>query len=114
MIGTGGLSPLTGFMGRDDYTTVVGEMHLASGLPWTIPVTLSLDEEDTKRIGGSASVALTSHDRPVAVLQPTGSRPRWLAREEFARQVMSHQADPGLADELTELTPDTTDDIPLQ
>jgi len=66
------------------------------------------------RVEAGETITVTIDGRPVAVLQPTGSRPRWLAREEFARQVMSHQADPGLADELTELTPDTTDDIPLQ
>jgi sulfate adenylyltransferase len=45
LIAIGGFSPLTGFMGQADYTKVVDEMHLASGLPWSIPVTLSVAEE---------------------------------------------------------------------
>jgi sulfate adenylyltransferase len=69
MMAVGALSPLTGFMGEKDYRSVLDEMHLSNGLPWTIPVTLSLTEEDTKRIGASSSVALTSHDRPVAILE---------------------------------------------
>jgi sulfate adenylyltransferase len=41
LIANGGLSPLTGYMGRADYENVVEAGRLASGLPWTIPVTLS-------------------------------------------------------------------------
>ena len=44
MIAIGGFSPLTGFMGEADYTRVVNEMHLANGMPWSIPVTLSVAE----------------------------------------------------------------------
>ncbi|NDJ17390.1 sulfate adenylyltransferase [Myxacorys almedinensis] len=45
LIAIGGFSPLTGFMGKADYDRVVSEMHLANGLPWSIPVTLSVTEE---------------------------------------------------------------------
>ncbi|TVP64569.1 MAG: sulfate adenylyltransferase [Leptolyngbya sp. LCM1.Bin17] len=44
MIAIGGFSPLDGFMAKADYDTVVTDMRLASGLPWAIPVTLSVDE----------------------------------------------------------------------
>jgi sulfate adenylyltransferase len=43
MIATGALSPLEGFMGRDDYDRVVDEMHLAGGLPWALPVCLAVE-----------------------------------------------------------------------
>lgn len=42
MISSGALSPLTGFMTRDDYDAVVETMHLAGGLAWSLPVTLSV------------------------------------------------------------------------
>ncbi len=45
MIAIGGFSPLTGFMTQEDYEPVVNTMHLANGLPWSIPVTLSVTEE---------------------------------------------------------------------
>lgn len=45
MIAIGGFSPLTGFMNESDYTRVVKEMRLANGLPWSIPITLSVKEE---------------------------------------------------------------------
>jgi sulfate adenylyltransferase len=43
MLASGALSPLEGFMGRDDYERVVEEMHLTSGLPWALPVCLAVD-----------------------------------------------------------------------
>ena len=45
MIAIGGFSPLTGFMERVDYESVVESMYLSNGLPWSIPITLSVAEE---------------------------------------------------------------------
>ncbi len=45
MIAIGGFSPLTGFMESKDYETVVTDMRLANGLPWSIPVTLPVSDE---------------------------------------------------------------------
>lgn len=44
MIAIGAFSPLTGFMNQKDYNGVVAEMHLANGLPWSVPITLSVEE----------------------------------------------------------------------
>jgi sulfate adenylyltransferase len=44
MLASGALSPLEGFMSREDYESVVGGMRLASGLPWALPVCLAVDE----------------------------------------------------------------------
>lgn len=44
MIATGALSPLLGFMGHADYKSTLRDMRLADGLPWTIPVTLRVEE----------------------------------------------------------------------
>jgi sulfate adenylyltransferase len=44
MIATGALSPLLGFMGLADYKSTLYEMRLADGLPWTIPVTLRVED----------------------------------------------------------------------
>ena len=45
MLACGALSPLDGFMGRDDYERVLEEMRLAKGLPWALPVCLAVDHE---------------------------------------------------------------------
>ncbi len=62
MIGTGGLSPLTGFMGRADYQSVVDSYHLANGLPWTIPITLGASEEQAGSLQEGQDVALLHED----------------------------------------------------
>ncbi|MGF1673203.1 MAG: sulfate adenylyltransferase [Rivularia sp. (in: cyanobacteria)] len=45
MIAIGGFSPLTGFMNQSDYNCVVSQMRLANGIAWSIPITLSVNEE---------------------------------------------------------------------
>lgn len=45
MIAIGAFSPLTGFMGQADYDRTVSDMRLANGLPWSVPITLSVTEE---------------------------------------------------------------------
>lgn len=45
MIAIGGFSPLKGFMEQADYELVVEDMRLTNGLPWAIPITLSVSEE---------------------------------------------------------------------
>ena len=40
MIADGAYSPLEGFMGSEDYTSVLNKMRLPNGLPWPIPIVL--------------------------------------------------------------------------
>jgi sulfate adenylyltransferase len=56
LIGNGAFSPLVGFMQHADYESVVHQMHLAGGLPWTIPVVLSADPDELPRRGESAAL----------------------------------------------------------
>lgn len=65
------------------------------------------------RVESGEALTITIDGRPVAVLQPLGRRPRWLPRDEFVRRILPHQADAGLATELAELLPETTDDLPF-
>ena len=71
LIATGVISPLTGFMGEADYRSVVHKMRLTNGLPWTIPVTLPVDEETAKAIEIGKSVALAER-LPNGKLHPMG------------------------------------------
>jgi sulfate adenylyltransferase len=72
MIAIGGFSPLTGFMGAADYRAVVRDMHLAAGLPWTIPVTLAVDRAAARALREGHDVALAdAAGLPLAVLTVT-------------------------------------------
>lgn len=65
-----------------------------------------------QRVEAGEVVTITVDGRPVAVLQPVGRRPRWIARDEFVRRVGAHQADATLKKELADLAPDSTEDLP--
>jgi sulfate adenylyltransferase len=71
MLAVGALSPLTGFQGEAEYRSILDTMHLTNGLAWTIPVTLSLSDEETKRIGGAEAVTLLAAEdgEPLAILE---------------------------------------------
>jgi sulfate adenylyltransferase len=46
LLAVGGFSPLTTFMGEDDYNRVLTEMRLANGVLFPIPITLTIYKED--------------------------------------------------------------------
>jgi sulfate adenylyltransferase len=72
MIAIGALSPLTGFMEQADYESVVNQMRLANGLPWSIPVTLSVEEEIAKPLKEGSLIRLDdANGRFVGVLELT-------------------------------------------
>ena len=55
---TGGFSPLTSFLDRADYESVLSDMRLADGTLWPIPVTLDITQADVDRIYGHENVVL--------------------------------------------------------
>ena len=96
LLANGGFSPLDGFMTRAQYTSVVDAMHLPDGLPWSIPVTLSVSRDDANRFSGD--IALTDGDgTPLAVM--TVAEQFEYDRQHEARQVYRTDEDqhPGVA-----------------
>lgn len=72
LIAIGGFSPLTGFLEQADYETVVTDMRLANGLPWSIPVTLSVEEEVAEPLKEGSRVRLDdASGRFVGILELT-------------------------------------------
>ena len=55
---TGGFSPLTGFMSKEDYDGVVENMRLADGTLWPMPITLDVDEETASDYKAGDEIAL--------------------------------------------------------
>ena len=69
MIAVGSFSPLEGFMTRRQYRSVVDEMHLAEGLPWSLPVTLAASRDEAASFKDGQQVALADESgAPLAVL----------------------------------------------
>ena len=69
MISTGVFSPLEGFMGRDEYESVVEDMRLPSGLAWSLPITLSVDEGKARELSEGSEIALVDGTgEPVATM----------------------------------------------
>ncbi len=62
LIAIGAMSPLEGFMTRDEYESVLDTMRLPLGLPWTIPITLSVEEGDISRMKPPFDAALKGDD----------------------------------------------------
>ncbi|TME65891.1 MAG: sulfate adenylyltransferase [Chloroflexi bacterium] len=60
MLAIGAYSPLSGFMKRADYLGVVNNMHLENGLPWSVPITLSVTSEQAASLKEGSQVALTN------------------------------------------------------
>jgi sulfate adenylyltransferase len=72
MIAIGGFSPLNGFMEQNDYLGVVKEMRLANGLPWSVPVTLSVTEAEAEPLNEGSLIRLDNPDgKFIGVLQLT-------------------------------------------
>ena len=58
MIAVGALSPLEGFMSKEEYVSVLDLMRLPNGLPWTIPITLATTKEESNRCKAGNDAAL--------------------------------------------------------
>jgi sulfate adenylyltransferase len=62
MLGIGGFTPLTGFMGHDDWKGVCAEYQMADGTFWPIPITASTTEGQADSIKDGEEVALVSEE----------------------------------------------------
>jgi sulfate adenylyltransferase len=62
MLAIGAYSPLTGFMGQQDYQRTVNEMRLANGLLWSLPITLGVPSEQAATLKEGQDVALFDED----------------------------------------------------
>jgi len=60
MLAIGAYSPLVGFMNRADYLGSVKDMHLSNGLPWSVPITLSVTSEQAATLKEGLQVALVN------------------------------------------------------
>jgi sulfate adenylyltransferase len=82
MIAIGALSPLKGFMGQADYRSVVKEMRLSNGLPWSIPITLPVSEAVADTLTEGTLVRLDSPAGEFAGILELAEKYRYSKEEE--------------------------------
>ncbi|MBI4398803.1 MAG: sulfate adenylyltransferase [Candidatus Omnitrophica bacterium] len=98
MIATGALSPLTGFMTRENYDAVLAKMHLSCGLPWTIPITKQISEEVKKTLKLGEEVTLhDSEGRELAIMQVEDIFPHDKKKQALEIYGTEDAAHPGVA-----------------
>ena len=67
-----------------------------------------------RRVEAGERLRVTVSGRPVAELVPLTARPRAMSWEALLEASDEWRADTGLAQELAELLPETTDDVPIR
>jgi len=97
-IAYGVFSPLEGFLGQEDYLSVLDNKRLANDLPWTIPILLDVSRKEITGVDVEDDVVLsTEDDQPVAVMrieEKYGFDKRELAQQVFGTTDVGH---PGVA-----------------
>jgi len=69
LLAVGAVSPNRGFMKEADYKSVVDEMRLSSGIPWSLPITLSATKEEVDGLKKGKEAAIVHEGRPVAIVE---------------------------------------------
>ena len=98
MLAVGAFSPLTGFLTRLDYDSVVERMRLANGLPWSIPITLSASPAEAEALQTGNEIALVGPGGDVrGILHLQEVFQRDLERESELVYRTTEGAHPGVA-----------------
>src|SRR3989337_1958661 len=67
-ISFGVFSPLKGFMGEENFLSVLKQGRLSNGLPWTIPIVLDVDNDSAKKVKDESEIALRNNGKIFGIL----------------------------------------------
>jgi sulfate adenylyltransferase len=67
-IADGVFSPLEGFVGQQDFQSIVKTGRLTDGLAWTVPIVLDVDEETAVKMKDAGQIALATGSDRFAIL----------------------------------------------
>lgn len=83
LLAAGAVSPNRGFMTEADYTSVLKDMRLSSGVTWSLPITLSATDEEVADLSAGDRAAIVHEGNPVAIINV----------EDVFRPDFSHEAE---------------------
>ncbi len=98
MISTGVFSPLSGFMVRGDYESVVETMRLADGNVWSMPITLSANDEESNAISEGDDISLTDGEGRIVATMAVEDKYSYDKQREAKEVYRTEEGDhPGVA-----------------
>jgi sulfate adenylyltransferase len=97
MLAIGAYSPLAGFMEKADYLSVVNDMHLSNGLPWSIPISLPVSPEQAATLKEGAQVALVNAQGSLQAVMTVNEKFQYDKQYEASRVYRTlEEAHPGV------------------
>jgi sulfate adenylyltransferase len=87
-IAVGGFSPLEGFLGSEEYNSVLFKETLLNGLPWTIPIIFAPNPQEKSTIDklkSGSEIALFYQEKPIGMLHLEEKYS--FSKKELAKQV---------------------------
>ncbi|WP_436376706.1 sulfate adenylyltransferase [Cytobacillus sp. BC1816] len=96
LIGVGLFSPLTGFLGKADYESVVEKMRLADGTIWSIPVTLPVSAEKARELTAGEKFKLVNEGEVYGIITVSEWYEPDLSREASEVYKTEELAHPGV------------------
>ncbi|MEH7238300.1 sulfate adenylyltransferase [Bacillus sp. JJ1562] len=69
LIANGAYSPIQGFVGSNDYQSILHNMRLSNGLVWSIPITLPITEEAAKKLQIGDTIKLIYEEAVYGVIE---------------------------------------------
>jgi sulfate adenylyltransferase len=97
---SGAYSPLEGFMTQSDYESVLGDMRLANGIFWPVPLTFEVNQLFVEKIKAGSRIALldeTGVSIAVMVISEI-----WISNSEYQTGMIFHQTKRLKSDETKE------------
>jgi pyruvate kinase len=85
-ISVGTYSPLEGFMGQEDFLSVLTSMRLANGVVWPLPIVLDVSEKKADKLSIGEVVALTDEKNDVMALLHLNEKYRF-DKENMCRKI---------------------------
>jgi len=92
----GGFNPLKGFLGREDYESVVDNMRLADGTLWPMPITLDISQDFADSIEPGQDIALRDQEGVILAIMSVSDK--WVpdkaheAEKVFGADDIAHPA----------------------